>query len=133
MNENKTSALAGFEWGQGIPPKGVLLKDQYCVRKALCLLMQWPPDSQEWRDIPPGPPGNALQRLVEEKPELGLEVYDKGEMPSELETKGIVIGWQKQPIDNVLHEVMHAEYGNLRYVMKQFLDDHPRAFVVKKA
>lgn len=112
------NALAGFQWKKGENPQDLPQSSMYCVRKALCLMMGWPPGSEEWYSFPPGPPGTDLLRLVTERPELGLELHAKGDhVPGKV--RGIVVGkvpGPKGPVD-------HAEYGEVGYVASNFLDN----------
>ena len=77
-NAQAASALAGFKWGTADNPHGLSNAQRWCVRRALSQMMRWKPASTEARSIPPGPPGTDLKRLVEERPELGLEFHGRG-------------------------------------------------------
>jgi hypothetical protein len=103
--------MTGFTWRKGDNPAGIPDAEQYCVRKALCLLMGWAPGSLEWDSIHPGPPGTDWKRLVEEMPHLGLHLYKPGEPDPDPNLEGIVIGRQMRPVYGILREVGHAEYG----------------------
>jgi hypothetical protein len=66
------NALSGFVWTKGANVLGLLEQQMWCVRNALSGMFGWKRGSVEWQSIPPGPPGTDLERLCNEKPELGI-------------------------------------------------------------
>ena len=68
--------MAGFEWTPRTidPASRALPGDLWCVRDAICALMQWPPGSEEWFRFIEAPDGPSdMGRLLDH---LGLVAYD---------------------------------------------------------
>jgi hypothetical protein len=100
--------LDGFVWGIADNPAAVPDSQRGCVRVALCALMGWSYASPEARSIPVGPPDADLQRLCEEKPELGLVWHGQGEHLTG-DMRGIVCGLKP----TVLYGIQgHAEFAD---------------------
>lgn len=68
--------MAGFRWTARTVKSSMrrLEGDLWCVRDALCALLQWAPGSEEWRRFIEAPDGPAdMERLIDH---LGLVAYD---------------------------------------------------------
>ena len=130
INDRPAGALTGFKWNQGDNPHGIPTAQQFCFRDALCTMKGWPPGSDEWLSIQPGPPETDLERLVREKPELGLEFHGEDEHVSG-ETEGIVFGTKSAMVLGGLKEVGHAAYSKrIGEVADQFR--HIRGVISRK-
>jgi hypothetical protein len=104
---SKPHALSGFIWSKGLDTTGIPEAQKYCLRNALCLLMRWGPDSDEWRSFQPGPPETDLKRLVQEKPGLGLRLHEEGDPDVDRDAEGVVT-WRVTTPTGIIG---HAEYA----------------------
>lgn len=104
---SEVNALGSFQWSKGHNPAGLPDANMFCLRKALCLLMGWGPGSSEWNSFPPGPPGTDLERLMVERPELGLLLHKVGDPDVSGDIEGIVTGKIATPFG----PIDHAEFG----------------------
>lgn len=76
MSSNSIPTMAGFGWSPIAPYVAMEVgEDGWCVRNAVCKLLGWERDSEEWGRFVEGPKGMDLIRLAIH---LGLTVFEVG-------------------------------------------------------